>query len=60
MILTEYLAPVVVAVSSNLLIDPTPRARIIFPIIILVCTKNLLSTPKIITFLAHLPFTEKF
>ena len=57
--MTEYLASAVIVALSNLLAEFLPRTRISFSLLS-VCIDELLSTPKIIIFLPHSPFIEKF
>ena len=56
-ILTEYLASNIFLVSSNSSSGPSPRFRI--SIFLLLSVDELLSTPKISTFLHHLLFGNK-
>ena len=54
----EYLASVVIEVSSNLSIGPSPRITISF-FILSACSGKLLSTPKTRTSLAKSPLGNK-
>ena len=52
--LVESLAPAVNAVSSNPCFGPISRIKISFSLL-LICTDELISTPKIMTFLPTFP-----
>ena len=54
----EYLASAVIVVSFNPSVGPYQELRYFF--LLSVCTDQILSAPKIITFLLLSPFIEKF